>query len=52
MRTVRYTASLAIKLRPAQRLAIEALAAEKSISLGEAARELLSVGIDARGIKC
>ena len=43
--------SLNVKLLPEQRRAIEALSEQKALSLGEAARELLTAGIEAKGIK-
>lgn len=52
MREVRFSASLAIKLEPIARRAVEELALEKHISLGEAARALINAGIEARGIEC
>jgi len=52
MRKVRLRESLNIKLLPEQRSAVETLAEQKSLSLGEAARELLDAGIAARGIEC
>lgn len=52
MRVVRFTAQLAIKLEPQTRRAVEMLAEKECMSLGEAARELLTAGIQARGIEC
>ena len=50
MRPVKYSMSFAMKLTPAQRRAIEGLADEKSITLGEAAREFLNAGMAA--VRC
>jgi len=51
MKCVRFSASLAIKVSPEIRRAVELLAERRQMSLGEAARELLSLGIEARGIE-
>ena len=50
MKQIKYSASLAMKLTPEQRRAVELLAEREGISLGEAARELLSEGVKTRGI--
>jgi hypothetical protein len=50
MKRPKYTASLAIKLDPRTRNIVEVLAATENISLGEAARTLLTAGITARGL--
>jgi predicted HTH domain antitoxin len=50
MRQVRLRESLNVKLLPEQRIAIERLAEIEEMSLGEAARELLNAGIQARGL--
>lgn len=50
MRPIRYTASLALKLEKHQREAVEQLAYQERVTLGEAARELLNAGIVARGL--
>jgi len=52
MKQVTLPASLAIRLAPYQRRAVELLAEQEKTSLGEAARELLDLGIRARGIEC
>lgn len=45
---MKYPASIAIKLESNTREAVERLADQQKISLGEAARELLGLGIKAR----
>lgn len=50
MRAIKYPASLALRLENQQREAVEQLAWQKRITLGEAARELLNAGIEARGL--
>ncbi len=50
MRAVKYTAQLALKLEPQTRRVVEMLAEKEQVSLGEAARELLNAGIEARGL--
>ena len=50
MRHPKLSASLALKLAPGQRRAIEVLAENEALSLGEAARDLLTEGMKARGI--
>jgi hypothetical protein len=52
MKPIRYTSSLAMKLEPATRKAVERLAKKENLSLGGAARELLDAGIRAKGIEC
>jgi hypothetical protein len=51
MRPIRYPSSLALKLGEDQRRMVEKLAEQEKTSLGEAARELLDLGIKARGIE-
>lgn len=50
MKGVKFSESLAMKLAPAQRRAVELLAEKEQMSLGEAARALLSDGMKARGL--
>jgi hypothetical protein len=50
MQRVRLRDSLNLKLLPDQRRAVEILAEKEFVSLGEAARMLLDVGIEAKGI--
>ena len=50
MKQVSLPASLAIRLAAHQRRAVELLAEQEKTSLGEAARELLDAGIQARGL--
>jgi hypothetical protein len=50
MKGVKLSESLAMKLAPAQRRAVELLAEKEQMSLGEAARTLLSDGMEARGL--
>jgi hypothetical protein len=50
MKQVKLQASLAIRLTAHQRRAVELLAEQEEMSLGEAARELLDEGIRARGL--
>jgi len=52
MKQVMLPASLAIRLASHQRRAVELLATQEKMSLGEAARELLDLGIQVRGIGC
>ena len=49
MRPVKYPLTLGIKISEYQRRKIEQLAEREQISLGEAARSLLDVGIEANG---
>jgi hypothetical protein len=51
LKKVKYSASISLKLLPSMRMAIETLGEREAISLGEAARELLQAGIQAKGIK-
>ena len=48
----KFPASLALKLSQNQRRVVERMAEQEKKSLGEAARELLDAGIEARGIEC
>jgi len=50
MRPTKLPSSLALKLTPGQRRAVEDLAIERRSSLGEAARVLLSEAMRARGM--
>ena len=50
MRPVRYNSQLAIKLEPATRRVVELFAEREKTSLGEAVRELLRAGIQAKGL--
>jgi hypothetical protein len=49
MRVVKYPLTLGIKISEDQRRKIEQIAECKQISLGEAARSLIDVGIKAKG---
>lgn len=51
MKPVRYSATLAVKLEPRTRRAVEQLAEQEKLSLGEATRELLDEGIRARAVR-
>lgn len=51
MRCVKYSAQIALKLEPETRRIVEMLAEKERISLGEAVRVLLNVGIAARGLQ-
>jgi hypothetical protein len=48
MRPIKYPSSLALKLGENQRRAVEKMAEQEKTSLGEAARELLNLGIRAK----
>ena len=50
MKPPRYTSQLAVKLEPRTRSILEMMAEKGQMSLGEAARELLNAGIEAKGI--
>jgi hypothetical protein len=50
MKRTRYPQYLTAKLTDKQRTAIENLAETRELSLGEAIRELLDVGIQVRGL--
>lgn len=52
MRKRTFIETLTVKISKPQRAAIEALAESRELSIGEAARELLNAGIEARGIEC
>jgi hypothetical protein len=52
MKPVRYSASLAVKVSPEHRRAVEWISEHKQMSLGEATRFLLDYGIAAIGLAC
>mgnify|MGYP001768270150 CR=1 FL=1 len=52
MRPRKYATSISVMVTDSTRIAIERLSYEKRIGLGEAARELLTAGIEARGLEC
>ena len=52
MKRTKFSQTLTAKITDKQRTAIMNLAEVEEMSLGEAARELLDAGIQARGIEC
>ena len=50
MRSRKYVETITFKLSLGQRKAIESLASQEELSVGEATRKLLDAGIQARGI--
>ena len=50
MRPVKYPLSLVAKVDTQTRRIVEMLAERENLSLGEATRELLNAGIEARGL--
>jgi len=52
MRPAKYTAQLFFKCEPQKRIAVERLAEDNGLSLGEAARLVMNAGFVAKGIEC
>jgi hypothetical protein len=52
MKRRRFVDSLTFRVSFEQRAAVEKIAADSEMSIGEAARELLIAGMKARGIEC
>jgi hypothetical protein len=52
MKKRNYIETLCVKISKEQRSIIEGLANRDDLSIGEAARELLDLGIKARGVEC
>jgi hypothetical protein len=52
MRKRTFIETLCVKISKSQRFAIERLADQNELSIGEAARELMDAGLKAMGIEC
>lgn len=50
MKTRKFVETICVKISKQQRTAIEALAESEGMSIGGATREILSAGIEARGL--
>lgn len=52
MKPRKFIESITFKLSTSQRIAVQRVADEEELSLGEATRSLLEAGLKAKGIEC